>query len=155
MKTTRHLRTKCFRNGGFTLVEVLVAMVLLGVSVASVYTAIACGFRWVQASRINLRANQVMMEKMEVIRLLTWSQINSNGFVPTTFSAPYIPGDQKGLVYSGTITIAPVTNLSSTYAPYLRAVSVKLNSPSGTPARTWELTSYYGRYGLHNYIISK
>src|SRR5881296_83371 len=105
-------------RSAFTLVEAVVAMAVCGIMIVALYSGITSGFFHIRMARENFRATQIMVEKMEVIRLLTWDQINSNGFVPATFSAPYYPDNSTsatnsasgGLVYNGTITITDVPN---------------------------------------------
>src|ERR1051326_7449704 len=75
---------------GFTLIDALFAMVMAGVMFTALYAGLAFGFKVVKMARENTRATQVMLEKMETIRLYTWTQINSNGFIPTNkFTVPY------------------------------------------------------------------
>jgi len=72
----------------------------------------------------NLRATQIMLEKMETIRLYTWDQISSNGFIPTEFTAPFYPNvgsssdaDRgSGITYYGKlyVTNAPIDSSYST-----------------------------------------
>lgn len=67
------------------------AMAVCGLMFVALYGGISSSFSNIRLSRDNLRGTQVLLEKMEVIRLLTWDQINSNGFVVTNFSAPLFP----------------------------------------------------------------
>src|SRR5213593_5012735 len=102
---------------GFTFVEVLVAMGALGVMVIALYAGISAGFSLIRMARENLRATQVMVEKMETVRLYNWDQICSNGYMPSPFEAPYYceGGVTSPPIYYGTIIItnAPVTTAYS------------------------------------------
>lgn len=137
----------------FSLVEVLVAMAIVGITFVSLYTGISSGFGVLSVARENLRATQVLLEKMETLRLYNWSQINSNGFIPPTFTAPYYPrgNTNSGLVYQGTMTItnAPATE---TYSNDLRVVILKVSWTSGRVVRQREMQTLVSRYGLQNYI---
>jgi len=75
----------------FSIIEALIAMAVCGLMFVALYGGISSSFSNIRLSRENLRGTQVLLEKMEVIRLLTWDQINSNGFVVTNFSAPLFP----------------------------------------------------------------
>src|SRR4051812_17140595 len=98
----------------YTLIEVSVASALIGIMFVSLYSGIASGFSVVNLSRENLRANQIVLERMETIRLYTWSQISSNGFIPEKFTERFYPdigtNGGSGTLYSGTMNIseAPV-----------------------------------------------
>src|SRR5258707_11267987 len=73
-------------ESAFTISEVVVAVAVLTIISLGFYTALSSGFGILQASRENLRATQVMMQKLEGIRLCTWSQLTN-----FTFSEPYNP----------------------------------------------------------------
>src|ERR1051325_10953688 len=103
----------------FTLAELMVACAILAIMVVSLFGGISFGFSNITIARQNLRATQIALEKMEIVRMYSWEQVNSNGFVPRTFTAPCFPvtngGDTNGgVVYYGTIIITNVV-LSTTY----------------------------------------
>src|SRR5512133_2577416 len=75
----------------FTLVEVIVASMLLGILLLSLFGAFSSGINIVEAARENMRATQILVQKMETIRLLTWAQTVSPTVAPTNFTALYDP----------------------------------------------------------------
>src|SRR6478752_6489267 len=79
------------REAAATLVEVAVAAAILGIIFVTFYSGIAAGFSLIGLTRENLRADQLLLERMETIRLYSWDQISSNGFIPTTFTASFYP----------------------------------------------------------------
>ena len=137
----------------FSLIEVMAALALVGVLFLSVYSGLGTGFAVISVARENLRATQVMQEKLETLRLYSWDQINSNGFIPATFTAPYQPGagTNNGLFYTGTMTI---TNFAGTenYATSMRTILLEVKWTSGTAQRVRTLQTAVARYGLQNYI---
>jgi prepilin-type N-terminal cleavage/methylation domain-containing protein len=95
---------------GFTLIEVMVAMVFLGVGVLSLAGAVALGARQLTGSQDQLRASQLAAEAAESVfkardnRVLTWAQIRNivgaggdNGVFQDGPQAIRIPG-ADGLV---------------------------------------------------------
>ena len=58
----------------FTIVEALVAACVVGVLFTSLYAGITAGFGALNSARENLRATQVMIDKMETLRLYSWNQ---------------------------------------------------------------------------------
>src|SRR5688572_20403890 len=80
--------SKEYLRSGFTLVEIMVAVFLLGLSLTAFYGAFISGLGTLRVTRENLRATQILEERMEVIRLIKWDDV-APGFVPTTFTAPY------------------------------------------------------------------
>lgn len=143
---------KAFRRA-FTLVEVLVTVAIVGMSFVSLYSGISMGFALINVSRENLRAVQILQEKVETIRLYNWDQINSNGFIPATFSEPFYPkvATNSGLVYAGTVVVtnAPI---SESYRNDLRLVVLTVSWTSGNVTRQREMQTYIARYGLQNYL---
>ena len=158
------LRNSRPQSAGFTLAEAMVATLLLGTLVVSLYAGMSAGFAYTAMVREELRATQVMLEKLEGIRLYNWEQINTSGFIPTNFTAFYLPNPTNpatgsGVVYTGTLTIQPVRlDPSPPYADDLREVVVRLRwvSGNGNPAvvREREMRTLVSRYGLQNYIFS-
>ena len=139
--------------------EVLVAVAIIGVQFVTLYVGMTQGFGIVQVSRENLRATQILQEKMETIRLYTWNQITNAGFIPPTFTASFYPAAQtnQGLDYQGTMTISDVPPpLSSTsYASDLKLVVVQVNWTSGNVQRQRDMRTLVSHYGLHNYIYTQ
>jgi len=140
---------------GFTLVEIMVAVFLLGLSLAAFYGAFVSGLGVLRVTRENLRATQILEERMEVIRLVKWDDVTP-GFIPTTFTAPYSASNGTNttpdeLAFQGTVTInnAPI---SEKYAGDLRMIQVDLTWKSGNVWRKRQMTTYVSKYGLQNHI---
>src|SRR5437667_1245863 len=92
----------------FALIEVLIGSGLLGVMSVSLYLGIAQGFAFVQIARENLRATQILQEKLETVRLYTWDQVIQPGFIPSAFTNYYYPSGgsgSQGAVYRGITTV--------------------------------------------------
>jgi prepilin-type N-terminal cleavage/methylation domain-containing protein len=151
--SARSLRPSASR--AFTLVEVLIGLVLLSGMAASLYMGMGQGFAVIQLARENLRATQVLQEKMEAIRLVNWTQINTEGFVPKTFEAPfYATGDQQddgGLTYLGEVAISSFP-FTTAYSGDLLQVQVSVRWLSGNVVRSRQMRTLISNYGLQNYI---
>jgi hypothetical protein len=153
MKLVIRKQKSLLHAGAFAIMEAIVAVGVIGVVFVSLYTAISSGFGFVQLSRENLRGTQILQEKMETIRLYTWDQITTPGFIPTNFTEYFIAATNtaRGLVYTGQVTIAsaPVTEI---YSNDLKQVTIKLQWQSGRVLRNREMSTFVGRNGLQNYI---
>ena len=155
IKTKRPLR-----QAGFTLAEVVIAVGILGVSFVSLYAGMSAGFSMTQISRENLRATQIMVEKMEGIRLFNWNQLTVEKLVPTTFNTPYYPnasqGQSAGATYSGTISITDLPSMqfspAKSYDSNLRVVTVEVNWMSGNIQRSRSMSTLVSKNGLQNYV---
>lgn len=150
------LRKTRIAESGFTLAELMIGCAILGIMVVSLFGGISFGFSNITLSRQNLRATQIALEKMEIVRMYSWEQVNSNGFVPRTFTAPFFPvtngGDTNGgVVYYGTILITNVA-LSTTYDNDMRRVTVSLNWTNRNIPQSLEMSTYVSQYGMQRYI---
>src|ERR1043166_2121236 len=72
-----------------TLVDVLMAIAVIGVMATGLVGSLTYGFFTMGITRENQRATQILLETVETIRLYNWSQVNSNGFIPSTFTGVY------------------------------------------------------------------
>ena len=66
------------------MLESLVATAISGIFITSLFTGLGTGFLAVERVREDLRANQILIDKFETIRLYSWDQINTEGFIPKT-----------------------------------------------------------------------
>lgn len=143
------------RETGATLAEVLTATAILGTVTAGILAAVFSGFFIMERVRENQRATQIILEKVETIRLYSWSQVNSNGFIPATFSQPYDPqGNErsKGITYRGSFEISPFPHASS-YSTNMRQLTVTLRWTSERSLqRSRTFVTYIARDGLQNYV---
>src|SRR6266446_9352543 len=102
-------RSKLVAPAAYTLVEVIVAVLVLSLMLVSLYGGFSSGFAVVKLARENLRATQIMMQKMETIRLLKWSQLlDTNNFLQPAFQDYYDPSGTNanafGVIYRGFVT---------------------------------------------------
>lgn len=136
------------------MVEVLVSIAVLGIMFVSLYTGFSAGFAIIKLARENLRATQILQEKMETIRLYTWEQVNTAGFIPTNFIENYYAtatNDVSGLRYTGSVSVATAP-ISESYSNDLRQVSVRVEWTSAGVNRNREMSTWVARHGLQNYI---
>ena len=130
------------------------AMAVVGICALALFSGFTSGFFNIRLARENLRATQIMLEKTETLRLYSWDQVTSNGFIPTNFTARYDPNASagaQGLTYRGIMTLSPVT-LDTTYSNDMRMVTVQLDWHTGGIQRHRQFTTYIARNGLQNYI---
>ena len=145
-------------KAGATLVDAMVAFAVFGVAAVSLFAGISFGFSTIGATREELRANQILLEKMETIRLYTWEQINTPGFVPNTFTAHYYPpnvgstnGVGSGVEYQGVVRISSGPSGHS-YSDEVRQVVVGLRWSSGDRTISRSVTSLVSKHGMQRYI---
>jgi Tfp pilus assembly protein PilV len=153
----------------FTLPEVMVSVCIVSVMFTSLYAGISQGFSIITSARENLRATQIMIEKLEVMRLYTWDQVNSNSFIPETFTDTFVPATTtttsadslsysssstagQGTTYYGKIALQTPASLPAAYSTNLREVVISLTWTNSGITRSREMRSYIGQNGLQKYI---
>jgi type II secretory pathway pseudopilin PulG len=153
------MKTECHNprrsRAAYTLMEVMMGVLVLGFLGISLFSAFTLGFLIIRTSREDLRATQILSEKIEAIRLCTWSELAN---IPTTFTDDYEPSQTNtgGTVYYGTIASSVPTNLPAAYDNNMRLLTVSvtwtnyLGSTSFVHTRTMQTESAY--YGIQNYI---
>ena len=114
----------------------MVAVMVTALMVVLVYLGISTSFSVIQRTRENLRATQVLVQRMETVRLYTWDQLlNVPASKPfqTNFSEPYDPlggtnGSGAGVVYYGSIQVStnPAVLAGCSYRANVALVSVSL-----------------------------
>lgn len=141
-----------------TLVEVIVATVIIAIMGAGIITSINYGMFVTQLARENSRATQIILEKLESIRLYNWTEVTNTGYVPTTFVNvydPQAPTNYQGAIYNGTITVSNAAFTATTpgYANNMRQFTVTLSwtSNGGLP-HTRQLSTYVAKDGIQNYV---
>jgi hypothetical protein len=144
-------------EAAFALPELMVAVAMCAVMAVSLYGGISFGFSNITLARQNLRATQIALEKMEIVRMYSWEQVNSNGFVPTSFTAPFFPtvgggaDTNGGVVYYGT-TVITNFNRSISYSNDVRKIQVTLNWTNRNIHQTLQMSTYISQYGMQRYI---
>jgi prepilin-type N-terminal cleavage/methylation domain-containing protein len=158
------------RERAFSLVEVLVAMSVIGLCAAALLTGITSSVFTMRMVRENQRATQILLEKVETLRLYNWDQINRASFFPGSFeftldatntgiycpfTAKYDPNatDGEGGTYQGYLWIIPASyHLNTSYRSEMKAVYLGLYWQTGRVNRYRYLSTYVTRNGLQNYV---
>lgn len=156
MKIADHSRwtaAKC--AAAFSLVEVMVAMALMGVSFVSLFAGISSGVQVIHLAREDLRATQIMVEKLETLRLNAWEQVISGTNIPTKFTEMFYPRGlcSKGITYHGTLTIVSSPYTWANYNSDMRSAILTLTWTNFGLSQTREMRTLVARHGMQNYIF--
>jgi len=160
--TSRRWNSEGFTSLAYTLPEVMLSIFILAIMLVALYGGFSAGFAVVQLARENLRATQIMVQKMETVRLLKWSQLNdTNNFLQPAFMDYYDPSGTNthsaGTLYQGFITTNAATGVANDYKDNMRAINVTIywtNYLRSTNAivRTRQMQTFIARNGMQNYI---
>lgn len=63
-------------KAGVSMVEVVIAVMVLGMVVASTIMALRTGFTMIQLARDNTMASQILQSEMENLRMMSWTRLN-------------------------------------------------------------------------------
>jgi len=150
--------SQCRHRGvcAFTVAEVVMAVFVLATIGGAFCAALSSGFVVLQTTREDLRATQILMQKLEAVRLCTWSELSN--FTFTDIYDPLNGSNQNGTVYYGNVTISPATSIPTTaaYYPNVALVNVSLNWTNFVRGvaipHSRQMQTQVARYGLQNYI---
>lgn len=141
----------------FLLVDSVVAMGLIGITLVGMLGGLGLVLSSVQWGREQARATQLMEEKLDTLRLYSWDQLNTPGFIKTNFVATYstlsngTSSGPGGLTYTGNLIIdAPP--LAESYSNGLKQVTVALQWTSGGRPHRTQMSTFVAQYGMQDYI---
>lgn len=138
----------------FTLSEILMCVLIVNIGAAGLMGCFKYAFFVTGLTRENQRATQLMLERAEAIRLCSWDQVRSNGFIPTTFTEyfdPTAPSGSMGIVYSGTVAITSFPYTTS-YKDNMRQLTLTMQWQSGSIVRRRTNVTYIAKDGIQNYV---
>jgi uncharacterized protein (TIGR02598 family) len=144
-------------HSAFTLVEVMMGVAVMGIMLVTLYGGFLFAFSEMRLARENVRATQILQEKMEVARLYNWDQVvNTPGYVPTSFTESFYVSNPTNTTsgnfnYTGTVVVtnAPITE---TYSGDLRMIQIQITWKSGRVTRKRQMTTFVSQYGLQKYV---
>lgn len=151
----------------FSLIEAMVSACIVGVLFTSLYAGITAGFGALNSARENLRATQVLIDKMETLRLYSWNQLatfgSSTSYIPSTFVESFYPTSTNfslstvttnttgsGFTYYGSVAIGSA-GFTQNYSNSMKLVTITLRWTNGVE-RSQSMSTYVGQYGIQNYI---
>ena len=169
-------------RAAFTLIEVLVSAAIAAVIFVAVFASVSMSFSILTNTRQNLRATQIMVSRIEGLRLQAWDSTNqltelfNTNYVPTAFTESFYPlgltgSTNQGITYYGTMTVSDLTNSAQqtsvfgstipSYATNMALVTITLNWTNSTTGITGEgkshsrtISTLVAAYGIENYVFS-
>jgi len=142
---------------GFTLMETVVAILLTGILLPPLFTGLSFAFSSMQAMRENLRATQIIVQRMESIRLAPYKTLQNPAAYPATSTEYYSPSSKAsgngGTAYTVAYNWAPgPSSLPPSFRTNMVLVTVTASWKSGNAQRTRSMQSYVARYGIQRYV---
>jgi len=167
IQTTHNQRTG--RAKAFTLIEVMISMAVVAMMFVSLYAGITQGLAVISTARENMRATQIMIEKIELLRLYSWAQVKEPGFIPGAFAERLMPSSTTnstttadsvgglskpsgvGTVFVGTIRLTTPT-MSTSYYTNMRLATLTVAWTNGNVRRSRSMQTYVAELGIHDYV---
>lgn len=131
-------------QSGFTILEALIAAVILGLALSSVLAVSSQSFRYLADIRLTARSSQVLQQKMEDLRLLSWTDLYSASNTFVDFVHP--------TVFRGTLTRATYDSYGTNVTAALVTLTVTWTNRT-TRVSTNRLSSIIANGGLNKYIF--
>lgn len=142
------------RNTGFTLIEVLVAVAILAIGAAALYSGIGYGLQTISLAREDRRATQILLQATETLRLYNWDQIHDYTFMPSAINYAYDPisTTSPGVTFTNRITLTDISTTTENYRTNLSQATVAVDWTSGGAPHHREITTFITRRGLQVYV---
>jgi prepilin-type N-terminal cleavage/methylation domain-containing protein len=127
------------RERGFSMVEVLIALVVMAIGIFAVARIFPAGARGQVQDRLTIGANDYMQEKVEYLRGLAWSSTElTDGRHPSATTTESLGGGKWQRYYMVTTMASPLDNL--------KRVDVTVTwAGAGVPSRDMTVTTYVRR----------
>src|SRR2546425_11611017 len=133
---------------GFTLVETLAATTTAAIWLSAHFLAFASGFALMTVTREDVRATQIMLQRMEAVRLSGYNQFADTNKYPPSVTQDYdekgkTNGTGGGVAYNVTHQIASALgSLPPSYRCNLTQVTVGVSWTSGKANRSHNISTY-------------
>ena len=134
--------------------EAMVGFLILGITISALFGGFSFGFNTIKLSQEEVRADQILVEKLESLRVYNWTNVTTTGYIPSTFPAYYSTSNAvHGVTYNGTMTISPfVPSISAeSYSNTLRQVTVTVSWFSEGMNHTRTMMTLVSSNGISTY----
>jgi hypothetical protein len=123
---------------------------ILALTVVALYGAFSFGFSTIKLSQEEVRADQILVQKLETLRVYNWTNIVNN-YIPINFAESF--SATGGVNYDGSLSITPFvpSAANESYSDTLRQVTVSVGWISGGVARMRSMTTLVSQYGIQTY----
>src|SRR5258706_12798821 len=145
--------------GGFTLVEAMIASMIAAIMVLALYGSFASGYSMVKITREDLRATQILLQRMERVRLCTFAQVTDPSINPPTtlenYDANGVQTGTPGAIYTVSYTASVPTSADLPGVSYqlgMLKVTATATWTSGNGKRSRTMQTYVARDGIQSYV---
>ncbi len=143
---------------GFSLIEAMVAVAAGAVLLTALYSGLTFGFATVKLAREDLRATQILLQRMETLRLSSFTALQTGTFTDY-FDPTGATNGSSGTTYTITITTNAPTSSDMPVQPVyymkeMRKVTVTATWTNANQLRTRSLQTYVCSKGMQSYVYN-
>jgi prepilin-type N-terminal cleavage/methylation domain-containing protein len=137
-------------QGGFTLVEVAMAVIVLAMALTTSITAMQRAFLQLDTARNLEVAANILQCEMEKQRLMTWAEVNNASYVPAIDSS-----FARNPAIGGRFTLSRAIALVASHSNQMLQITLTVRW-RGYDGRnlTRSYTTYYLQGGLYDYLYA-
>jgi hypothetical protein len=131
----------------------MVGLLILGVTVAALCGGFSFGFNSIKLSQEEVRADQILVQKLESLRIYQFANVNS-AYIPTNFTAYYSTSNAvHGVTYNGSMSITPFVPSASreAYSNTLKQVTASVSWFSEGMNHTRTMMTLVSTNGISTY----
>ena len=145
-------------DAAFTLIEALVSVLTGAIMLTALYSSVIFACAAVKLDREDLRATQILLQRMETLRLTSFSAIQ-NGALTEYYDPNGLTNGSYGSVYTVTITTNAPTSADMPVQPVyymkqMRKITATATWTNANQLRTRSLQTYATQAGIQSYIYS-
>ena len=130
----------------------MVGFLVLGITITALFGGFSFGFNTIKLSQEEVRADQILVQKLESIRVYDWAKF-TNGYINVTnFATPYSTTNAAhGVSYTGQVSVTPFVATGESYSNTLRRVTATIGWFSEGMPHTRTMTTLVSSNGLLTY----
>jgi type II secretory pathway pseudopilin PulG len=133
-----NLQQKHLRPRGFTLLEALLLVVILGISGAAIGRALNAMTKSPEQNNIRLATDAALLDKMESLRATPWTQLAADANNAGTSA------------FTDTFTLPDTNSTSVTRTVYIIYINPVTLAPSGVPTHMLQVSVWIGTNATGN-----
>jgi hypothetical protein len=110
--------------------EAMVGFLILGITISALFGGFSFGFNTIKLSQEEVRADQILVQKLESLRVYNWTNV-INGYIPTNLPPAYYSTSNAlhGVTYNVTMSVSPFVPSATpeAYSNTLRQVTATVS----------------------------
>jgi type II secretory pathway pseudopilin PulG len=149
-------RPRATGTAGFTLVELMVASVVLILGIASAVASLQIGFRTLDNARATTLAAQIVQSEIERVRLLSWTGINALPASEQLDLTSLFPAGRTRTEIINRFTAVRTVSDTADRGGLMKSITVTVTwRASNGATNTRVTTTRYTQNGLYDYLYTR